>query len=520
MSEDERMKGTGSFFEEDIPEEELGTIDTAAQTGTAGPGSSAFPSAGAAGSMPGVMPQSTGAQQGQIPAVNALTKEQEKALKKQEKEARRNARREKSARNKKKVQDGIQKGAEMVGEVRKEIEADDRELKETSRKNLRILIMLAVVVVLAAAIAFLFSDRVYNAMQGKSSYVLEDMGTSVIFNEGSTTLLLHEGRLLRCSQDGLMAINDKGKVVYDIPYTMSSPYPVVSGDYVSVADRLGMSLVLIQGGQLLMTKTTESNILLNTVNSLGQTCVVLSAPNGHLVTLYDTKGDIMMQRRTYSITDGLPMCLALSDDGSRMATVYANYTGSELTTIVTVFDLTETGAGLIDRIVGSVSYPNCLISDIRFIGNELFYLGTDRMGRLTTGTAVNAVWETQLAYEVKTMCMSDDFFAILYGSGQAGTAVAADNNIVVYSYGGEILNQFYVENASYVDAWGDTLIYSEGRGYYGVSSTGKAKWVMNNGDTFGRMVAYENGKTVAVTQAGKLKFYKVTLRGVDGEYVD
>lgn len=516
MSEDERMD---SFFSDELeddyqnaPVQEAPQMQEAVTIASPTSGTEADAAAAA-----------QAAQEAQA-ALEAEKLAQEKAQAKAEKKR---VRREKVERTRKKldaktqeVKDDLQKGVDRVNEVRKEIEADDRELKETSLKTRRWFIGVALTLVLAAAVVFLFSDRFFNAVQGRSSYVLEEMDASVNYIEGNTTLLTHDGNLLRCSQDGLMAMNDKGGVVYDIPFTMTAPYAVSAGDYVSVADRLGMSLVVIRRGQTVVSLTTESNILLNTVNEQGESCVVLSASNGNIVNLYDVAGNTLMQRRTYATTDGIPMALALSADGSRMATVYVNYTGSELASIITIFDLTETGSSLVDRIVGSVSFTNCVISDIKFVGDYLFYAGTDRMGEVTSESGVNTVWETNLAYEIKTLAMTEDFYVILYGDGQAGVALPAENNIVVYSYNGEVLNQFYVDLAGYVDAWNDTVIYSEGRVYYGISSTGKPKWTLSTGDVYGKLVAYENNKTVAVTQNDKLRFYKVTLRGVDGEYVD
>ena len=438
---------------------------------------------------------------------------EEKAAEKQQKEAEKKERRQKRAERRK----------ERVEKIKEEEEAlarDDRELEETPEKRKRVLIFVAVVLVVLAIGIFLFSDRFYNMLRGESSYILTDSGISVSYTEGNTTMLIHDGRLLRCSQDGLQALNERGSVIYDIPFTMSSPYMVNAGEYVSVADRLGMELIVVKGGQTQVQIKTESNILLNTVNEAGQAAVVLDAAEGHIVNLYSASGETLLQRRTYATSDGIPIALALDKTGSRLATVYVNYTGTALQSIITVFDLTETGSALVDRIVGSAIYNDCVISDIRFVGDLLFFAGTNRMGELTTRTAVNVEWEKTLNYEIDSLALSDDFFAIRYGDGLAGTAEAAANNIVVYSYNGEILSQANIENVDYLDVWGDTVIYASGRSYTGVSSTGKPRWTLNSGDNFSRLIAFDSGRTVACTQSGVIRFFKVTLRTAEGEGYD
>jgi len=442
-----------------------------------------------------------------------------------EEKAARKAARKKEKEEEKKTKEAQQAERRKNREERRREEEealsrDDRDLEETPEKRRRILIAAAVIAVVVAIGIFLFSDRFYNMLRGEASYILTDSGISVSYTEGNTTMLIHDGRLLRCSQDGLQALNERGSVIYDIPFTMSSPYMVNAGEYVSVADRLGMELIVVKGGQTQVQIKTESNILLNTVNEAGQAAVVLDAAEGHIVNLYSASGEVLLQRRTYATTDGIPLALALDKDGSRMATVYVNYTGTVLQSIITVFDLTETGSALVDRIVGSAIYEDCVISDIRFVGDLLFFAGTNRMGELTTGTAVNVEWEKTLSYEIETLAFSDDFYAIRYGDGLAGTAEAAANNIVVYSYNGEVLSEANVENVDYLDVWGDTVIYASGRSYTGVSSTGKPRWTLNSGDNFSRLIAFDNGKTVACTQNGMIRFFKVTLRTAEGEGYD
>ncbi|MCF0135223.1 MAG: hypothetical protein HUJ69_02265 [Lachnospiraceae bacterium] len=520
MSEEDRNNGLDNFFVEPSNEEEATDLfapvgETQAPQGYIPPAAPpvqqyAAPSAASA--------------QGAVPVITETAPVPEDSVEKtgkaKRKKSGRSAIKSKAAKGKAALEEGIRKGTRQAEMLKKEIEEDDRELKEPSSKNRQTFFTLALALLVVVTIVFLFSDRFYNRLRGRSSYVLDDIGVSIPYTEGNTTLLTHKENLIRCSQDGLMAINEKGGVIYDVPYTMSAPYPAVGGDYISVADRLGMSLMVIKDGQTKMSVTTESVIILNTVNATGESCVVLNAANGHMIVLYDINGNILMQRRTYSASDGIPMGLALSDDGSRMATVYVNYTGTELASIVTLFDLTESGSVLVDRIVGSMSFSQCLISDICFVGNELFYAGTDRIGALSAEGSVKSIWEQQLSYELKSLCLGNEFFAVLYGNGQAGTALPAENNIVVYNYNGDTLYEMNVEDAGYIDVWGDTVIYAKGRIYYGISSVGKAMWTMNTGDTYGRLVAYNNDKTVAATRNGELRVYKVSLRSVESEHVD
>ena len=66
---------------------------------------------------------------------------------------------------------------------------DDRELEEPEKNKKKWILMGMVAVCLVALAAFLFSDRFYNMIQGRSSYTLEKMDQTVSFAEGNTTVV-------------------------------------------------------------------------------------------------------------------------------------------------------------------------------------------------------------------------------------------------------------------------------------------------------------------------------------------
>lgn len=391
---------------------------------------------------------------------------------------------------------------------------DERSLTEVFGRNKMIWLIISIGVLLIILVIILFSDRLYNQMEGKASYILTKNDTKVSLVEGSVTVGMYGTQLLRCSQDGLQALTEEGKVVWDIPFTMSAPSLKIAGNFVSVADQLGMHVMVVNGGVVNCEITTESTILLSTVNEIGQTAVVLSASDGHLVNLYSANGELLMQRRTFQTSDGIPLAVALSEDGSRMATVYVNYSGTALKSIITVFDLTESGSLLVDRVIGSVSFDDVVIADMQFVGGgRLFFAGSDRIGVLSTRSGVEKAWENELSYRLEALVMTDDFVAIRYGEGLAGTAERIDKNIVIYNYSGDVISDRYDQDATYLGASGDTVIVGAGRSYTGISSAGSVKWTMDSTEDYMELIAFSSGRTVAALKRTEIDFYDVTLKG-------
>ena len=334
-----------------------------------------------------------------------------------------------------------------------------------------------------------------------------------IFAEGNVGIGIYDNQLLRCSQDGIQALTEKGNVVWDIPFTMSAPTLKVAGDYISVADQLGMRIMIINAGNVTTEVTTESNILMSALNELGQAAVVLSAKDGHIVNLYSAQGDLLMQRRTFQISDGIPIAVALSENGTRMATVYVNYTGTVLKSIITVFALTASGSLLVDRVVGSIAYEDIVISDLKFIGNRLFFAGSEIIGAVSTRDGVEKEWEKSLGYRIEALVMADDYVALRFGEGLAGTAERVDKNIVIYNYSGNVISDQYIQGASYLGASNDTVIIGSGRSYTAISSGGAIKWTMDSTEDYMELLAFPGGKSVAALKRSQIDFYNVTLKG-------
>ena len=109
--------------------------------------------------------------------------------------------------------------------------------------------------------------------------------------------------------------------------------------------------------------------------------------------------------------------------------------------------------------------------------------------------------------------MTNDFVAVRYGEGLAGTAERIDKNIVIYNYSGGVISDRYEQDASYLGAQGDTIIFGAGRSYTAISSGGAVKWNMDSTEDYMDLVAFPGGRSVAALRRTQIDFYDVTLKG-------
>ena len=169
-----------------------------------------------------------------------------------------------------------------------------------------------------------------------------------------------------------------------------------------------------------------------------------------------------------------------------------------------------------DRIVGSAAFEDCVIADLKFDGDLCFFAGSDRFGAVDAKRTCEIVWEKNLEYQMETLALSDEYFAVRYGEGLAGTVAAAENNVVVYDYTGDVLCSKSLEGVSYLDAWGDTIIYGSGRSYYGISPEGSPKWQFDAIEDYSGLVAFENEDLVAAIRNGEICYFEVMIKGATG----
>ena len=106
---------------------------------------------------------------------------------------------------------------------------DSRSLTEIFGRNKLIWLIVGIVALLIILIVIMFSDRLYNQVKGQASYTLTESQIHVSFAEGNVGIGIYDDQLLRCSQDGIQALTEKGNVVWDIPFTMSAPTLTVGG---------------------------------------------------------------------------------------------------------------------------------------------------------------------------------------------------------------------------------------------------------------------------------------------------
>lgn len=179
--------------------------------------------------------------------------------------------------------------------------------------------------------------------------------------------------LLKYSRDGASVINAKGEVFWNGSYDMKNPQAVVSGKYVAIADIGGKQICTYDGNG----QSSKIDVLLQITQveaaAQGVVAVVLEDDTSNVIQLYSIDGannNLKVEIPTNVQTDGVPMDIAISEDGQKLVTDFVTVIDGKVESSVNFYNFGKVGQNNVDRIVGSRPFSEKLIGKIGFVNNE------------------------------------------------------------------------------------------------------------------------------------------------------
>ena len=181
--------------------------------------------------------------------------------------------------------------------------------------------------------------------------------------------------LLVYSNDGAKSISSDGGVEWEISYQLDNPEITWCGDVAAVADIGGQSVYVIAENGIPYNYEVIYPIIKHEVAKQGVTAVLLDNGTEDFIQLYDINGTLRVDLNTQTKIDGIPVDIALSDDGKKLVTLYVTFQGDSMICKVTFYNAGEVGKNYISNIVGQKIYDeNRLAYDIGFLNEDILYI--------------------------------------------------------------------------------------------------------------------------------------------------
>lgn len=313
----------------------------------------------------------------------------------------------------------------------KTVETDLEELNEKIaqyRKKilLRILIGVAVAVVIGIGVFLFMKFRTYD------SYVIKD--TIETGQESSSMFYDFCDNILEYSNDGAVYKDNKGNLIWNQAFEMTTPMVNQCQEYIAIYDKGGTEIFLMDTKGVKQEIKTSVPIKTVSVASQGTIAVLMREKVNYFIKLYDKKGKELANGEYYGNQGCIPIDIALSYDAQKMAVDMVDITSGKSDTNITFYNFGSVGQNEINNNVGSFSYDSTIVPNIRYISNDTLVAVGDSSVMFFSGNQKPKLEKNiDFTSTVESIFYNEKYIGISYSNQDADST----HRIVVYNNKGK-----------------------------------------------------------------------------------
>ena len=313
----------------------------------------------------------------------------------------------------------------------KTVETDLEELNEKIaqyRKKilLRLLIGVAVAVVIGIGVFLFMKFRTYD------SYVIKD--TIETGQESSSMFYDFCDNILEYSNDGAVYKDNKGNLIWNQAFEMTTPMVNQCQEYIAIYDKGGTEIFLMDTKGVKQEIKTSVPIKTVSVASQGTIAVLMREKVNYFIKLYDKKGKELANGEYYGNQGCIPIDIALSYDAQKMAVDMVDITSGKSDTNITFYNFGSVGQNEINNNVGSFSYDSTIVPNIRYISNDTLVAVGDSSVMFFSGNQKPKLEKTiDFTSTVESIFYNEKYIGISYNNQDADST----HRIVVYNNKGK-----------------------------------------------------------------------------------
>lgn len=301
----------------------------------------------------------------------------------------------------------------------------DKEVKEVQEDNVIPIntnryshwIIVGIIVVIIILIISLVN--MYSTGQQYSNY--EVVKSSTREDTQGASYLSYGNGYIRYSNDGIAYFDKNGTPIWNQTYEINRAQVKVCGDYVAVGDVSGHNIYIFNKSGLQGTIDAALMITEIDVASQGVVAVALEDGNTNYINMYDVLGTKLLTVKTMLQSDGYPLAMALSNDGTKLAVAYVSIGGEKLETKLTFYNFSEVGQNYTERVVGGFNQEENLIGRVDFVDNDtVLAVGEDSIQIYNVRKAPELRKEIKVEQEIRKVFFNSDYVGVVFNNMEAG----------------------------------------------------------------------------------------------------
>lgn len=310
----------------------------------------------------------------------------------------------------------------------------DMEEYEQKLRAHRISVVKRTMLVLFIVIAVITGLTVYMALRHYDNYdVLQDTSRA---DTEATHFADFKGNILKYSNDGAFYIDTANELIWNQTYEMTNPQMDLCGDYLTLYDKKGSMIYILNAGGLLGSVETTMPIEQVRIAAQGTIAVLMSDNGAGYVALYDKTGENLVQGAIHGEKKGYPIAIALSEDAIKLAVSMLDINDGTVKSTVAFYNFGSVGQNEIDHVVGAASFEDTVIPELEFVSNDRLVAFSDT-GLLYFEGAQKPQQTGELAFEkdVKSIFYNQDYVGIVTSNDDE----AVTNHVAIYDMSGKLV---------------------------------------------------------------------------------
>lgn len=271
--------------------------------------------------------------------------------------------------------------------------------------------------------------------------------------------------VLKYTHDGAAYYDDKGKMVWNEPFEMKSPIVAQNGNFIAIADQGGNSIYICDVSGCQGKAQTLLPITRIGISGHGVVAAVLEDSTAGYISYYARDGrTIKNSIKSILSSDGYPMDIALSQDGTQLlcAYVYLKDGGAKSRAVFYDFDK---GKSETTRMVGVFAedyFAGSMLGRVKFLkepyscavaNNSLTFFTTKNL------TSPDVVTQVNLEEQIQSVFFSREYVGLIVRPKEGSHEYRMD----VYEANGEkVFSREFTFDYKHVDIDGDKVfLYNE-----------------------------------------------------------
>lgn len=296
--------------------------------------------------------------------------------------------------------------------VSSEVDQDDLDAKiKKHRRKVFVIIASIILLVLIALIAIYiyFEHKTYTSYEVINSIERSDTSASQFET--------FQGNLLKYTNDGAVYTDLNGNRIWNQTYEMDHPFTDSCNEYLVIYELNGTQIYILNKVSLQSSIQTTMPIQRVSVAKQGTIAVLMESEGISYLQLYDKEGTQLAAGELHVQNSGYPLDIALSEDGQKLAVAMLDINEGSVKTTIAFYNFGAVGQNSIDKIVGSYSYPDMLISRIHYMKDDTMVAFGDSKVVIFSGTQKPAESTSiEITEEVKSIFYDDQYFGLVFDS--------------------------------------------------------------------------------------------------------